>query len=125
MRRGTDIRRQITAVAVAWLFALQVVLSALASVAAFSGHQGDQPTGFTLCLHDGSNADQPAAPSPSVPCNHCLLCLLSSNTVHVAVVVLLIAVAYVSRLRWMPTGVEFDEPPVLDGARSRGPPLQA
>jgi hypothetical protein len=125
MRRGTDIWRQFTAVAVAWIFALQVMSSALFSVAAISDYQADQTTSFTLCHHDGANADQPAAPPPSLPCNHCLLCLLGSNPVHVAVVVLLIAIGYVSRLRWTPTGLEFSEPPVPDGARPRGPPFQA
>ena len=126
MGRGTDHWRQLTAIIVAWLFALQLVLSALASIAAFSNYQVDQAAGFTACHHDGaSGGDQPATPVPSVPCNHCPLCVGTSSAVAVAIVVALIAVVYVSRLRWVPTGVAFSEPPILASARPRGPPLRA
>jgi hypothetical protein len=124
MIREANIWRQVTAITVAWLFALQVMLSTLASVAALSNYQADQTISFTLCQHDGASADQPAAPSPSVPCSHCPLCLASGHTVDVAIVAaLLTVVVYVSRLRWVPAGVTFIAPPVPDDARPRGPPF--
>lgn len=122
MGRTTDQWRQLTAIIVAWLFALQVVLSAFASIAAFSGHQADQTTAFTVCQHDGASTDQPATPVPAVPCDHCPLCAGTSPVVVAAIVLLLVAVVYVSRLRWVPIGVAFSAPPILDSARSRGPP---
>ena len=118
----SSIWRQLTAISVAWLFALQMVLATLASVVALSSYRADQAIGATLCLPGGANADQPATPPSSVPGDHCPLCVASGHAVAVTVVVLPTAIVYVSRLRWMPTGVQFNEPPTLDGARSRGPP---
>lgn len=126
MTRGTDIWRQLTAIGVAWLFALQLMLSTLAVAVSLSNFQADQTTGFTLCQHDGAGAGQPAAPSPSLPCTQCPFCIAAGGLAAVvAVVALLIAVAYASRLHWAPASTIFIGPPILDGARSRGPPLQA
>jgi len=125
MTREAHIWRQLTAITVAWLFALQVMLSSLAAVVSFSNYQGDQTTGFTLCLHDGVSSDLPTAPSPSIPCDHCPFCLAIGHAAIVAVVALLIVVAYFCRLRWVSAGIIFSAPLLLDGARSRGPPLQA
>jgi hypothetical protein len=117
--------RRLSAWLAAYALALHVVLLSFAPIPAATA-ASDDAVGFALCLHDGGDVSDPAAPTGHSD-EHCPFCVVNGHSSVAALprVPLPLGFDYASMLSWVVTSDDLPDARASVRTQPRGPPLSA